>query len=180
MISNWWLAGAFAAAASLVAVLAPRGVGSSPPDPYVRIVAEVPAVEFPLVVTASTSIVHGRVTHRESRVPPRGLGHTTYTLDVLDTWKGAHAERATFGVLGTLDGRVTLVGAPRFELGDEIVALLHTDAAGVTGLLGLEQGVRRVVRRGTDCFYRERAGGDEVPLANLRTRVEAMLAGGDR
>jgi hypothetical protein len=106
-------------------------------------------VDFREMVTASHSIVHGRVVDvRSEPTRDRVMVVTYVTIDVEEHLKGHLGDSTTFLVPGGQVGRYRriIVGAPQFERGDEVVVFLSARGPSIPYLFGLSQGVYRVVR----------------------------------
>ncbi|MCC7538654.1 MAG: hypothetical protein IT379_20685 [Deltaproteobacteria bacterium] len=103
------------------------------------------------LVHEANLVVHARVESR-AVVPergPRGEIYTRSTLRVLRTLEGQAPETVVVQQLGGTLGGLTMhvEGNARLEPGDEVVAFLdHDPARGVAYVVGLAQGVYRVVR----------------------------------
>jgi hypothetical protein len=101
------------------------------------------------MVTASQAIIHGRVVDVRSEVTRDRMMVVSYvTLHVDESLKGSIGESVTFRVPGGQVGRYRriIVGAPRFERGDEVVVFLSARGPSFPYLFGLSQGVYRVAR----------------------------------
>lgn len=108
----------------------------------------VPA-DFDEIVTASVFIAHGRVVDvRAEATRDRGGIVTFVTLAVDESLKGGTHASITFRVPGGEIGRYrrVVVGAPRFDRGDEVVVFLAARGPSVPYVFGLSQGVYRVSR----------------------------------
>ena len=108
----------------------------------------VPA-DFAEMVADSHQIVHGTVIGVEAYTTgSRRDIETVVTLAVAGAIKGAPATRLSFRVPGGQIGRYrrVMVGAPRFEEGDEVVLFLKGRAPALPMPFGLSQGVYRVNR----------------------------------
>ena len=106
----------------------------------------VPA-EFREIVAGSQIIAHARVLEiRSEWVDGRRQIATVVTAEVLSHYKGEPARTLTFKVPGGQIGRYrsVMIGAPRFNTGDEAVLFLDTGADSVLHVFGLNQGVFRV------------------------------------
>jgi hypothetical protein len=106
-------------------------------------------VDFQQMVTASQAIIHGRVVDVRSEVTRDRMMVVSYvTLHVDESLKGSIGESVTFRVPGGQVGRYRriIVGAPRFERGDEVVVFLSARGPSFPYLFGLSQGVYRVAR----------------------------------
>jgi hypothetical protein len=93
------------------------------------------------MLVRSSAIVRGRVLGCEGFL--RGPGIYTRSIQVLEQWKGAAAERMDVVLPGgTAAGRRQLVaGAPSLREGDEYVLFLWAGASGEMQILGMSQGV---------------------------------------
>ena len=106
-------------------------------------------VDFADMVTTSKIIVHGRVVNvRSEPTVDRSTIATYVTLDVDQPLKGRVGESITFRVPGGQVGRYrrVVVGAPRFDRGDEVIVFLTSRGPSIPYLFGLSQGVYRVSR----------------------------------
>jgi hypothetical protein len=106
--------------------------------------------EFGELVASSAAVVHGQVVElRAQWVQGRRLIETEVVVDVVEYFKGNLGDRLTFRVPGGVLGsyQTVMVGAPRFEEGDEVVLLLTSRDPLPPVPTGLSQGVFRV-RRG--------------------------------
>jgi len=120
------------------------------------------------MVGQSTSIVRAHITG--SFVVRRGSSlYTSYGLDILETLKASQVPPAEVAVPGgALDGvRQTVAGAPKLEAGQEYVLFLWTSPTGLTQVIGLTQGIFRVVKN---------AGGEATVVRSATT--ETMLNAG--
>lgn len=115
-----------------------------------------PAVEATVVlpadlselVRASRAIVHGRVVAMTATwADGRRRIDTLVTVEVEAYLKGDLGETVTIRVPGGQIGRYrsVMIGAPTFHEGDEVVLFLNTQGAAIPYVLGLSQGVFRVV-----------------------------------
>ena len=105
--------------------------------------------DFAEMVDASIYIVHGSVADvRSEAIADRRSIVTYVTVDVTQQLKGSLRESLTFVVPGGQVGHYEriVVGAPRFEPGDEVVLFLTARGPTVPYLFGLSQGVYRVSR----------------------------------
>lgn len=155
-------------------------------------------IEFRELVTSARVIVHGRVVdvHPEW-VDGRRAVETLVTLDAAEYLKGDPLGQITFKVPGGELGRyrTVFVGAPEFARGDEVILFLKTNGSSMPFVIGLSQGVFRVVtdaRSGrrvvTPPMVMARAGVDaekvvrgdpsrrEVPVETFRDTVRQVLA----
>jgi hypothetical protein len=107
----------------------------------------VPAT-FEELVRESVAVVHGRVRAVHGRwTSDRRTIESAVTIDVVDAFKGADTDVATFVVPGgEAGGRILVVpGAPTFRPGDEVVVFLRGTAPALPQPIGLSLGVYRVV-----------------------------------
>jgi hypothetical protein len=162
-------------------------------------------IEFRELVTSSPVIVHGTVVDvRSEWVDGRRAVETFVTIEAGDYLKGDMGTRLTFKVPGGQLGRyrTVFVGAPTFQAGDEVVVFLKSSGPSYPFIVGLSQGLFRVVSDAASGrrFVRPPAvvakpGVDErimrgdatrrpVPIDDFRALVRQMLAqpgqGGER
>ncbi|MEZ5292990.1 MAG: hypothetical protein R2745_18055 [Vicinamibacterales bacterium] len=105
---------------------------------------------FDELVRESVAVVHGQVRDVQARwTSDRRTIESSITVDVLDAYKGAATDTATFVVPGgQAGGRIVVVpGAPVFSVGDEVVVFLAGRAPAMPRPIGLSLGVYRVVER---------------------------------
>jgi len=105
-------------------------------------------IEFRELVAIAPVIVHGAVVDvRSEWVDGRRAVETFVTVEAADYMKGNLGERVTFKVPGGQLGRyrTVFVGAPTFQTGDEVVLFLKTSGPSFPFVIGLSQGVFRVV-----------------------------------
>jgi hypothetical protein len=105
-------------------------------------------IEFRELVTTARVIVHGRVSGvRSEWVDGRRAIETFVTVDVADYLKGDLGESLIFRVPGGQIGRyrTVFVGAPEFQDGDEVVLFLKLAGPSTPYVIGLSQGVFRVL-----------------------------------
>jgi hypothetical protein len=98
------------------------------------------------MIQQSTAIVRARVTG--SSAVRRGSDvYTYYRLDVLETLKASQTAPQEVAVPGGALGgiRQTVAGAPKLVGGQEYVLFLWTSRSGLTQVIGLTQGVFRVL-----------------------------------
>ena len=124
----------------------------------------VPA-DFADMVSGSQTIVHGRVVDvRAQATSGRKSIESIVTIAVLDAIKGPASARVVFRVPGGQIGRYrrTMVGAPEFAEGDEVVLFLSGRTPALPTPFGLSQGVYRVSRSAAQALVTplltERAG----------------------
>jgi hypothetical protein len=105
-------------------------------------------IEFRELVGTAPVIVHGQVVDvRSEWVDGRRAVETFVTVEAAEYLKGNLGERVTFKVPGGQLGRyrTVLVGAPSFQAGDEVVLFLKSDGPSFPFIVGLSQGVFRIV-----------------------------------
>jgi hypothetical protein len=105
-------------------------------------------IEFRELVATAPVIVHGDVVDvRSEWVDGRRAVETFVTVEARDYMKGNLGERVTFKVPGGQLGRyrTVFVGAPTFQPGDEVVLFLKTSGPSFPFVIGLSQGVFRIV-----------------------------------
>jgi hypothetical protein len=105
-------------------------------------------IEFRQLVTTARVIVHGQVVDVHSEwVDGRRAVETFVTVEAAEYLKGNLGDHVTFKVPGGQLGRyrTIFVGAPSFRAGDEVVLFLKTDGPSFPFIVGLSQGVYRVV-----------------------------------
>lgn len=96
----------------------------------------------------ASAVVRGRV--GEARTARFGaLVYTLHRFEAAEKWKGAPIAGLEVAVLGGTYEGVTyrFAGAPELKAGDEYVLFLWTGPSGRTQIVGLSQGVFRVVQR---------------------------------
>lgn len=100
------------------------------------------------LVRGSQAVVHGRVVEtRAVWADGRRRVDTLVTLEVLGYFKGNFGPDVTFRVPGGTIGRYrsVMIGAPVFNEGDEVVLFLGARGPSMPYVLGLSQGVFRVI-----------------------------------
>jgi hypothetical protein len=105
-------------------------------------------IEFRQLVVTSPVIVHGQVVDvRSDWVDGRRAVETFVTVEAAEYLKGNLGEQVTFKVPGGQVGRyrTVFVGAPTFQPGDEVVLFLRTNGPSFPFIVGLSQGVFRIV-----------------------------------
>jgi hypothetical protein len=108
--------------------------------------------DFAEMVAGSRLIVHGTVVDvRSQALAGRGSIESIVTVAVITPIKGPAATRIAFRVPNGQIGRYRriTVGAPEFTAADEVVLFLSGQPPGVPVPFGLNQGVYRVVRAGS-------------------------------
>jgi len=104
-------------------------------------------IEFRELVTISSTIVHGRVVDvRADWVDGRRAIDTFLTIAADEYYKGGPGDTVVVRVPGGQMGRyrTILVGAPEFQLGDEVVLFLRGNPSTGAFIVGLSQGAYRV------------------------------------
>jgi hypothetical protein len=120
------------------------------------------------------AIVRGRVSAVEFRwTDDRRRVETLVTLEVESQLKGGTGESVTFVVPGGRLGRYrsVMVGAPEFERDQRVIVFLGHTGPSLPFVLGLGQGVYRVVRSGT--------GWVVTPPALIATATPTRVVRGD-
>ena len=108
--------------------------------------------DLPELVTAAQAIVVGRVSDVQSGwVEGRRRIETVITVEVVEHLKGRFGSVVNVRVPGGRMGRYrhVVVGAPRFEPGDDVVLFLRANGPSLPFIVGLSQGVFRVVANGS-------------------------------
>jgi hypothetical protein len=141
------------------------------------------------------AIAYGRVAALDAQwSDDRGTIETVVTLDVDHYFKGALGSTLRFRVPGGELGRLRsiVVGAPEFAVDQHVVVFLGARGPSVPFVLGLSQGVFRVVPGNDDGWVVTPAAtlaaasarivrGDParraVPLSDFEQRVRALAAG---
>jgi len=145
------------------------------------------------------AIVRGRVASVDARwTDDHRAIESIVTLEVESTLKGAFGPEVQFRVPGGQLGRFRslVVGAPEFAAGQRVVVFLGARGPSVPYLLGMSQGVYRIVTAGSGwlvsppALWPSAAGtvpivrGDparrSLPVLDFEQRVRALLAGGAR
>lgn len=104
--------------------------------------------DLTVLVRESRAIVHGRVIEMRSEwADGRRRIDSFVTVEAFDYFKGDLGPWVTFRVPGGQIGRYrsVTVGAPVFRPGDEVVLFLNARGPSIPWVLGLGQGVFRVV-----------------------------------
>jgi hypothetical protein len=153
------------------------------------------------MIVKSTGIVRGRVgASSVSMQGPAGRGtiYTHYSIQVLETLKGAASSTADVAVPGGVAQRIrqTFAGAPTLRPGDEYVFFLWTSRSGLTQIIGLSQGLFTIQSDSGGKMVASRAASSEpmigangapvvdqarsISLADLRARISRSAAGGSK
>ena len=123
-------------------------VAASPSDATVLLPAD-----FQEVVNGSQIIVRGTVSDvRSEMTAGRRTIQSLISVAVIEAIKGQAGPTITFKVPNGQVGRYrrVMVGAPEFEVGDQVIVFLRAAAPAIPNLFGLSQGVYRVARGGAD------------------------------
>ena len=98
------------------------------------------------MIQKSTAIVHAKVTGSYAAFQGQDI-YTHYQLQILENLKGSNAGQMDVVVPGgSARGlRQTVAGAPNLAVGAEYVVFLWTSRSGMTQVIGLSQGLFRVV-----------------------------------
>jgi hypothetical protein len=122
---------------------------------------------------------------------------TFTSFDIEETWSGSAPAQISVRLLGGRVGNLTstVSGVPRFSPGEEVVLFLEPTARGDFSIVSWEQGtfrIRRDVRMGEEVAVQDTAafpvfdpamrrfetiGIRNLPIATLRSRVEAVVRG---
>ncbi len=105
-------------------------------------------IEFRELVTTAPVIVHGRIVDVQAEwIENRRSIETLVTIEASEYLKGDLGERVTMRVPGGQLGRyrTIFVGAPSFQVGDEVVLFLRTADQLAPWIIGLSQGAFRIV-----------------------------------
>jgi hypothetical protein len=108
------------------------------------------SMDFPELASSADAIVHGRVASVEARwMEGRRRIESLVTIDVAEYLRGNLGSPLTVRVPGgELGGyRSVFVGAPTFREGDEVILFVATRGPSLPFVVGLNQGVFRVVTR---------------------------------
>jgi hypothetical protein len=170
-------------------------VGLSHP---VRATVIVPA-DLGELAREAQAIVRGRVALVDARwTDDHRAIESIVTLEVESTLKGSFGPEVQFRVPGGQLGRFRslVVGAPEFAAGQRVVVFLGARGPSVPYVLGMSQGVYRMVAAGSGwlvsppALWPSEAGtvpivrGDPdrraLPIGDFEQRVRALLAGGAR
>jgi hypothetical protein len=145
---------------------------------------------------AARLIVRGRCL-AESMGWDAGEIWTFTSFQVEETWRGSAPSQISVRLLGGRVGNITsaVSGVPRFSAGEEVVLFLERTPRGDFSIVSWEQGtfrIRRDPRSGEDVAVQDTAafpvfdpamrrfeatGIRDIPVATLRSRVDAALRG---
>jgi hypothetical protein len=142
------------------------------------------------------TIAHGTVSALEPRwtTDTRAI-ETLVTLEVTSYLKGPLTGVLRFRVPGGRIGRLrsVTIGAPQFVVGDEVVVFLGANGPSLPYILGLSQGLFRLVRQGAESMVipqpvlpatratrvvRGGSGRKAMPLEAFELRIRALAAAG--
>ena len=130
----------------------------------------VPA-DFGQLAREAAAVVRGRVVEAQPTwVEGRRRVETIVVLQVLETYKGSWGSRVTLQLPGGRLGRYrsVLLGAPRLDVGDEVVLFLGARPPALPFVLGLSQGLFRV--------QRDAASGDARVITPVIANADAATA----
>lgn len=140
--------------------------------------AVVRRIDFDESCRLATSVVRVRIDAQEASFPRHGIARTYVDATVLDMLKGDAVEKIRFAVPGakTTKRWVHVAGAPRFEVGDEVVLFLENTRPGMWVCLGLSAGVYRVDRSGVQPRVLGFHAREGETVAAFGDRVRASVA----
>jgi len=149
------------------------------------------------MIRLSTAIVHGKT--QQSVSSYRGsIIYTHYQVQVSETFKGTAASHLDMVVPGGAANQwqQTFAGAPTLTPGQDYVLFLWTSKSGLTQIIGLSQGLfvvttnasgQTIVTRAASTERMVNAAGQQVndsnmqmPLSDLRSRIQTILGGGGK
>ena len=152
-------------------------------------------VDLGQLAREARAIVRGRVAAIEPRFnEDRRTIETLVTLDADHYLKGELGSAVQFTIPGGRVGRYRrlVVGAPAFSVAEPLIVFLGAHGPGIPHLLGLSQGVYRLVRRGDDWvvtpppvvltaapggrIVRGDPGRRPVAIAEFERQVRALVA----
>lgn len=146
-------------------------------------------MDLPELVSASDSIVQGRVDSVEARWESN-LAYTYVSVSVVDPLKGERRRslliRQLGGKIGSLN--VTVSGMPIFRNGDQVIVFLKGQTGGTFNVVGLNQGKYEIV----DDFAVANVSGltlvdpktgllsdagfvDKAPLEAFKTKIRGLV-----
>ena len=147
------------------------------------------------MIQKSTVIVRGKTQLTYAAFEGRVI-FTHYTVQVSETLKGTPAQQLDIVVPGGVSSglRQRFAGAPALVNGQDYVLFLWTSKTGLTQIIGLSQGLFSVVPNSSGQLMVVRAASTErmlnatgqqisdsdiqMPLSNLRSQIQSVLAGG--
>ena len=117
------------------------------------------------MVQRATSIVQAKVLDSHG-VLRGGDVYTVYRLQVTDQWKSAPSKTIEVAVPGGVAGplRQIVAGAPTLDVNREYVLFLWTSRTGLTQVLGLTQGLFRVIQDSEGATMAVRSAATELML----------------
>jgi hypothetical protein len=146
------------------------------------------------MILQSTSIVRGKV--QSAYVSQKGsVIYTHYQVQVSATFKGTPVPTLDLAVLGGVSNGVRQIfgGAPTFTNGQDYVLFLWTSKSGITQVIGLSQGLFKVVPGPSGQSVVMRAAATEpllnasgqpvtdsdfqMSLSSLQSRIQSVLSG---
>jgi len=160
----------------------------APAIPHTFIHVEIAHVGLDRYVLDADEIVRGTVTGERQVFPEEGLAYTEYDLAVLEACKGSPGETIRVRVAGARSRErvVELIGAPRFEEGEQVVLFLAVYPDPRTGelyrgIVGLSEGTLRATSTspGTARAVGTHARDGET-LSEFGARVRALVAAASR
>lgn len=149
------------------------------------------------MIQQSTSIVRGKA--QVSYVSQKGsVVYTHYKIQVSSTFKGAPVADLDLAMMGGVNNgvRQMFAGAPELVNGQEYVLFLWTSKSGLTQIIGLSQGLFKVMPGSSGQLMMTRSAATELmlngsgqvvtdsdfqmPLGTLQTRIQSVLSGASR
>ena len=146
------------------------------------------------MILQSTSIVRGKV--QSAYVSQKGsVIYTHYQVQVSATFKGTPTPTVDLAILGGVSNGVRQIfaGAPTFANGQDYVLFLWTSKSGITQVIGLSQGLFKVVPDVSGQSIVMRAAASEpmlnasgqpvtdsdfqMSLSSLQSRIQSVLSG---
>lgn len=129
-----------------------------------RVYVSMPSLSLETMTNAATEVIRGRVLDMRAVIPDSGIAYTEVDLDVSWALKGLSANILTLHVPGVADKQnPTIVDrAPRLAIGDDVMLfLLLDDETGVISILGLDEGVYKIVTddKGQELVFGREAEG---------------------
>jgi len=147
------------------------------------------------MIQKSTIIVRGRA--QFTYAAPRGsVIYTHYQVQIAETLKGTPATQLDVVVPGGFSNglRQNFAGAPTLKSDQDYLLFLWTSKSGLTQVIGLSQGLFSVVSDASGQPIAKRAAATELmlnaagqpvndssvqmPVADLRARIQKVLSGG--
>ena len=131
-------------------------------------------VDIPTLKRMSEAVVHARVSDVRSEWGPDGRFIFTYaTLDVKGRLHGQAADQVIVRVPGGQMGdyHVEMIGAPTFQVGDEVVVFLSRWGDGAPMVAGYAEGVSRVVTDAVGNRILKGGLADGMPMSDLARQL---------